>query len=169
MKRTYDAMRTGTVRIVRESGFVGDTPGRMLELLSLLQSRRSWTGADLAERLEVTERTLRRDVDRLRVLGYPVEAAPGRHGGYQLGRGGHLPPLLLTDDEAVAVAIGLRSAVDGSVTGMEDSAVSTLAKLDQLLPAALAQRVRALHESTASMLWGGEQERVDAASLLLLA
>src|SRR5579862_8449041 len=113
---------------------MGDTPGRMLQLLGFLQARPEWSGADLAERLEVNERTVRRDIDRLRLLGYPVEAVPGRHGGYRLGRGGRLPPLLLSDDEAVAVALGLRSAVDGTVTGMEDSAVSTLAKLDQILP-----------------------------------
>jgi predicted DNA-binding transcriptional regulator YafY len=150
--------------------FVGDTPARMLQLLGLLQARPAWGGAELAERLEITERTVRRDVDRLRELGYPVEAEPGRHGGYRLGRGGRLPPLLLNDDEAVAVAIGLRSAVDGTVSGLEESAVSTLAKLDHLLPAHLARRVRSLHESTASMLWSGSREdRVDAAHLLLLA
>jgi predicted DNA-binding transcriptional regulator YafY len=143
----------------------------MLELLSLFQARRSWSGTELADRLEITERTVRRDVERLRLLGYPVEAIPGRHGGYQLGRGGRLPPLLLNDDEAVAVAIGLRAAVDGSVAGLEEPAVSTLAKLDQLLPAHVAQRVRALHESTASLLWarGPDPEPVDAARLVLLA
>jgi predicted DNA-binding transcriptional regulator YafY len=148
---------------------MSDTPGRMLQLLSLLQAKRSWGGAELALRLEVTERTVRRDVDRLRELGYPVEAVPGRYGGYQLGRGGHLPPLLLNDDEAVAVAIGLRSAVDGSVAGLEEPAVSTLAKLDQLLPAHVAHRVRSLHESTASMLRGGEREQVESATLITLA
>lgn len=148
---------------------MGDTPGRMLQLLSLLQSRQSWGGTELAERMEVTERTVRRDVERLRLLGYPVEAIPGRYGGYRLGRGGRLPPLLLDDEEAVAVAIGLRSAVDGSVAGLEESVVSTLAKLDQLLPAHLARRVRAVHESTTSMLWSGRPEKVDAAGLVLLA
>ncbi len=149
---------------------MGDTPGRMLQLLGLLQARASWGGAELAERLEITQRTVRRDVDRLRELGYPVEAEPGRHGGYRLGRGGRLPPLLLNDDEAVAVAIGLRSAVDGTITGLEESAVSTLAKLDHLLPAHLARRVRSLHESTASMLWSGARaDRVDASHLLVLA
>jgi predicted DNA-binding transcriptional regulator YafY len=148
---------------------MGDTPGRMLQLLSLLQSRPTWSGAELAERLEITERTVRRDVDRLRLLGYPVEAAPGRYGGYQLGRGGRMPPLLLTDDEAVAVALGLRSAVDGSVSGLEESAISTLAKLDQLLPAHLGRRVRALHESTSSMLWGRRPEPVNARHLVVLA
>jgi len=148
---------------------MGDTPGRMLELLSLFQVRRTWGGAELAARLEVTERTVRRDVDRLRLLGYPVEAVPGRYGGYQLGRGGRLPPLLLNDDEAAAVAIGLRGAIDGSVAGLEEPAASALAKLDQLLPAHVASRVRSLHESTASMLRGGERERVDASHLITLA
>jgi predicted DNA-binding transcriptional regulator YafY len=148
---------------------MSDTPGRMLKLLSLLQTRRSWGGAELAARLDITERTVRRDVDRLRELGYPVEAVPGRYGGYRLGRGGRLPPLLLNDEEAVAVALGLRSAVDGSVAGLEEPAISTLAKLDQLLPTHVAARVRALHESTASMLWGGESEQVDATALVLLA
>ena len=149
---------------------MGDTPGRMLQLLGLLQARASWGGAELAERLEITQRTVRRDVDRLRELGYPVEAEPGRHGGYRLGRGGRLPPLLLNDEEAVAIAIGLRSAVDGTVAGLEESAISTLAKLDHLLPAHLARRVRSLHESTASMLWSDTRaERVDAAHLLVLA
>ena len=110
------------------------TAARMLALLALLQHRPSWTGAELADRLEVTDRTVRRDVDRLRELGYPVEALPGVSGGYQLGRGGKLPPLLLGDEEAMAVALGLRVAVDGSVTGLEEAAISVLARLDQLLP-----------------------------------
>jgi predicted DNA-binding transcriptional regulator YafY len=141
----------------------------MLELLGLLQARASWAGADLAERLEITERTVRRDIDRLRLLGYPVEAVPGRYGGYRLGRGGSLPPLLLNDDEAVAVAMGLRAAVDGTIAGLEESAVSVLAKLDQLLPAHLAVRVRAVHDNTASMLGRRRPERVEASSLVLLA
>lgn len=148
---------------------MGDTPGRMLTLLGLLQARSSWSGAELADRLEITERTVRRDMDRLRLLGYPVEAIPGRYGGYRLGRGGSLPPLLLNDDEAVAVAIGLRAAVDGSIAGLEESAVSVLAKLDQLLPARLASRVRAVHDHTASMLGRARPERVEAAHLVLLA
>src|SRR5580658_62382 len=162
-------MRTEVVLIVRNSVVMGDTPGRMLELLSLLQARRSWGGVELASRLGVTERTVRRDVERLRLLGYPVEAVPGRSGGYQLGRGGHLPPLLFNDDEAAAIAIGLRSAIDGSVTGLEEPAVSALAKLDQLLPAHVARRVRSLHESTASMLWGPQDQQVDSGDLITVA
>jgi predicted DNA-binding transcriptional regulator YafY len=141
----------------------------MLELLSLLQTRRSWGGMELAARLDVTERTVRRDIERLRHLGYPVEAVPGRFGGYQLSRGGRLPPLLFNDDEAAAIVIGLRSAIDGSIAGLEESAISAMAKLDQILPVHVAGRVRSLHESTASLLWRGPQEQVDAGHLMLLA
>lgn len=130
---------------------MSDTPGRMLRLLSLLQHRASWSGEELAERLEVTARTVRRDVERLRDLGYPVVAAPGTGGGYELGRGGRLPPLLLGDDEVVAVALGLRIAIDGSVTGMEEAAVSVLGRLEQMLPVHLASRVRAVHASTVQL------------------
>ena len=148
---------------------MGDTPGRMLDLLSLLQARPSWSGADLAERLEVTERTLRRDVDRLRSLGYPVEAVSGRYGGYRLGRGGSLPPLMLNDDEAVAVAIGLREAVDGTVAGLEEAATSILAKLEQILPTHLAGRVRSVRENTSSMSHPRRGDRVPAGHLVLFA
>jgi predicted DNA-binding transcriptional regulator YafY len=144
---------------------MSDSAGRMLALLALLQHRPSWTGAELAERLDVTDRTVRRDVDRLRDLGYPVEAAPGVSGGYQLGRGGKLPPLLLGDEEAMAVALGLRAAVDGSVTGLEEAAVSVLARLDHLLPHHLAARVRALHEATAN-LEGPSTEQVRSEVLI---
>ena len=147
---------------------MSDTPGRMLRLLALLQHRPVWSGADLAERLEVTDRTVRRDVDRLRELGYPVEAAPGTGGGYQLGRGGQLPPLLLGDEEAVAVALGLRVAIDGSVTGLEDAAISVLSRLDKLLPVHLAARVRAVHTSTVQMDRRGVEE-VSAEMLVGLA
>jgi predicted DNA-binding transcriptional regulator YafY len=120
------------------------TSARLLRLLSLLQVRRFWAGPELAERLEVTARTLRRDVDRLRALGYPVNAASGPAGGYQLGAGAALPPLLLDDDEALAVALGLRTAASGTVTGMEEAALRALAKLEQVLPARLRRRVNAL-------------------------
>jgi predicted DNA-binding transcriptional regulator YafY len=121
------------------------TSARLLRLLSLFQARRYWSGAELTERLEVTARTLRRDVDRLRSLGYPVNSTSGTAGGYQLSSGATLPPLLLDDDEAVAVAVGLRTAASGTVTGIEEASVRALAKLQQVLPARLRQRVSALH------------------------
>jgi predicted DNA-binding transcriptional regulator YafY len=121
---------------------------RLLELLSLLQTRPQWNASELAERLGITERTVRRDVTRLRELGYPVVADAGRAGGYQLGRGGALPPLLFTDDESVAVAIGLRAAATGGVAGYDEAAVAALAKLEQLLPATLRERVLALNAAT---------------------
>lgn len=120
------------------------TSARLLRLLTLLSSRRTWTGGDLASRLEVTDRTLRRDIDKLRSLGYPVQSTAGAAGGYRLGPGADLPPLLLEDDEAVAVSLGLRTAAGGAVSGMEEAAVRALAKLDQVLPARLQKRVRAL-------------------------
>ena len=122
-----------------------ETSARLLRLLSLLQARRDWTSAELADRLGVTTRTIRNDVDRLRGLGYPVEARPGVAGGYRLGTGGALPPLLLDDEEAVAVAIGLRSAANGSITGIGETSVRALAKLQQVLPARLRRQVGALH------------------------
>ncbi|HZB72579.1 MAG TPA: HTH domain-containing protein, partial [Acidimicrobiales bacterium] len=153
---------------MRDAGNMLETSARLLRLLSLLQARPVWTAPDLADRLAVTERTVRRDVTRLRDLGYPVEARAGPHGGYQLGRGGALPPLLLDDDEAVAVAVGLRAAADGSVSGLDDATVSVLAKLDQVLPARLAARVRDVHGVTAE-LRGRDPDRVDADVLVTLA
>lgn len=126
------------------------TSTRLLRLLSLLQSRRHWTGADLCERLEVDARTVRRDVDRLRELGYPVQASTGVGGGYRLAAGASLPPLLLDDDEAVAMVVALRSAA-GSVARIEDTTVGLLGKLDQLLPARLRRRVSALYSVTVSL------------------
>jgi biotin operon repressor len=121
-----------------------ETSARLLRLLSLLQARRDWTSGELAARLGVTTRTIRNDIDRLRGLGYPVEARPGVAGGYRLGAGGALPPLLLDDEEAVAVAIGLRTAASDAVAGIEESSVRALAKLQQVLPARLRRRVSAL-------------------------
>jgi predicted DNA-binding transcriptional regulator YafY len=125
-----------------------ETSARLLRLLSLLQTRKEWSGAELADRLGVTDRTVRRDVDKLRGLGYPVHATTGVTGGYQLGAGAALPPLLLDDDEAVAVAIGLRTAAAGAVTGMEEISVRALAKLEQVLPHRLRRRVSALQDYT---------------------
>ena len=127
-----------------------DTPSRLLRLLSLLSSRAWWSADDLADETGVTERTVRRDITRLRELGYPVDATTGRYGGYTLGRGGHLPPLVLDDDEAVAVAIGLRAAAGGA-TGTESAALSALAKLDQVLPARLREQVAALAAVTVGL------------------
>ena len=110
------------------------TSARLLRLLSALQSRRHWSGSELSERVGVDARTIRRDIDRLRELGYAVEASPGLGGGYQLKPGSSLPPVLLDDDEAVAVAVAVRAAA-GSIGKMEETAVGLLAKLDQLLPA----------------------------------
>ena len=121
---------------------------RLLSLLSLLQSRPHWTADELAGRLAITPRTVRRDVTRLRDLGYPVLAEPGPGGGYQLGAGGALPPLLLSDDEAIAVALGLRAAATGGVAGFEDSAIAALAKIEQVLPTRLRERVLALTVAT---------------------
>ncbi len=123
---------------------MSDTTSRALALLNLLQTHRHWTGAELAGRLQVTERTVRRDIDRLRELGYRIESAPGTAGGYRLEAGAALPPLLLTDDEAVALAIGLRLvASQRLVSGSEDT-ITALAKLEQVLPAPLRRRVNAL-------------------------
>ena len=125
-----------------------ETSARLLELLSLLQSRREWSGAELAERLDVGARTVRRDVERLRRLGYPVQATPGVAGGYRLGAGATLPPLLLDQEEAVAVAVGLRTAASAGVEGIEETSVRALAKLEQLLPTATRRRVAALGAAT---------------------
>jgi len=126
------------------------TSTRLLRLLTLLQSRRHWPGRDLCERLEVDARTVRRDVDRLRELGYPIHASSGHGGGYQLGAGSSVPPVLLDDDEAVAVAVALRAAA-GSVARMEETSIGLLAKLDQVMPARLRKRATALHSVTISL------------------
>ncbi|MFJ8505579.1 helix-turn-helix transcriptional regulator [Streptomyces avermitilis] len=146
-----------------------ETSARLLRLLSLLQAHREWSGADLAERLGVTPRTVRRDVDRLRELGYPVNASPGTGGGYQLGAGAELPPLLLDDDEAIAVAVGLRTAAGQGIEGIGESSVRALAKLEQVLPNRLRRRVSALTAFTVPMLRGPQPSAVDPAVLTELA
>jgi predicted DNA-binding transcriptional regulator YafY len=144
-----------------------ETSGRLLRLLSLLQARRDWTGAELADRLGVTTRTVRNDVERLRALGYPVDARPGVAGGYRLGAGGALPPLLLDDEEAVAVAVGLRTAASGSVAGIEESSVRALAKLQQVLPVRLRHRVSAFQGY--ALAGPGRGPRADPDVLTLIA
>ena len=146
---------------------MAETTQRVLRLLGLLQQRPVWTGPELAERLGVTTRSIRRDVERLRSLGYPVYAAQGVGGGYQLGRGRGLPPLLLDDTEAVAVAVSLRMAAGGTVSGASEAALRTLAKLDQVMPPKLRSEVRAIHEATQTLEYG--QVMVDGDSLLVLA
>lgn len=143
------------------------TSARLLRLLSLLQLHRDWTGAQLAERLGVTSRTVRSDIDKLRDLGYPVNATPGVSGGYRLGAGAQLPPLLLDDEEAVAVALGLRTAAGGSVAGMEETSLRALTKLEQMLPSRLRHRVNALESYTVPM--PGTGPTVDAEVLVAIA
>jgi predicted DNA-binding transcriptional regulator YafY len=127
------------------------TSARLLRLLSLLQTPRDWTGSELAVRLEVSPRTIRNDVERLRALGYPVHATRGSVGGYRLEAGTSMPPLLLDDDEAVAVAIGLRTATSGAVTGLEETSLRALAKLEQVLPPRLRRQVSTLQGVTVSV------------------
>jgi predicted DNA-binding transcriptional regulator YafY len=124
------------------------TSSRLLDLLALLQARPYWPGAELADRLEVSGRTIRRDVDRLRTLGYPVESLGGPAGGYRLRAGTAMPPLLLDEDEAIAIAVGLRTAARSSVTGIEETSVRALLKLEQVLPQHLRRRVAALGSAT---------------------
>ena len=131
------------------------TSSRLLTLLSLLQGRRDWPGGELADRLEVSGRTVRRDIDRLRELGYPVESLTGPTGGYRLAAGTALPPLLLDDEEAIAIAVGLRTAARTSVTGIEETSVRALVKLEQVLPSHLRRRVQALSSATMTLERGG--------------
>ncbi|MGH3982291.1 MAG: helix-turn-helix transcriptional regulator [Pseudonocardiaceae bacterium] len=131
------------------------TASRVLRLLSLLQNCRDWAGPRLAERLDVSPRTLRRDIERLRELGYPVRAISGVGGGYRLEAGAALPPLLLDDEEAVAIAVGLRTAAGGTVAGIEETSVRALAKLEQVLPSRLRRRVNALQTYTVPLITVG--------------
>jgi predicted DNA-binding transcriptional regulator YafY len=127
---------------------MSDTPARLLQLLSLLQTPRDWPGSELAERLQVSPRTIRRDVQRLRDLGYPVQATMGSVGGYRLVAGTAMPPLLLDDEEAVAIAVGLRTAASHAVAGIDEASIRALAKLEQVLPSRLRYRVRTLGAAT---------------------
>jgi len=144
--------------------------GRALRLLSLLQTHRLWRAAELAERLEVTERTVRRDVERLRELGYRVDATTGTAGGYRLAAGAHLPPLVFDDEEAVAVVVGLRAAAGAAIAGIEDASLQALAKVEQALPDRLRRRVSALNDSVVSLQrTHGGAGSVDAETLSTLA
>jgi len=143
------------------------TSARLLQILSLLQSRPFWAGGELADRLGVSTRTIRNDVERLRALDYPVESTPGVAGGYRLGAGAALPPLILDDDEAIAVALGLNAAADGSVLGSEEASLRALAKLDQVLPSRLRHRIATLHGAVVTVPRHGPA--IDPAVLLTLA
>lgn len=145
-----------------------NTSARMLRLLSLLQTHRYWPGAELSERLEVSARTLRRDIDRLRELGYAVDAVRGVAGGYQLRAGGSLPPLLLEDEEAVAIAVGLQSAASGAISGMEEPSVQALTKVIGLMPPRLRRQMDAIRSQTDNLPWRGGPE-LDASLLAVLA
>ncbi|WP_214102865.1 helix-turn-helix transcriptional regulator [Acrocarpospora catenulata] len=144
-----------------------ETSVRLLRLLALLQSRPDWPGPELAGRLEVTTRTVRNDVERLRLLGYQVHSTPGAAGGYRLGAGRALPPLVLDDEEAVAVAVSLHAAASGTVTGIEETSLRALAKLQQLLPSRLRHRIDAVRAATVSV--AGRGPTVDAGTLALIA
>ncbi|MGH3714883.1 MAG: helix-turn-helix transcriptional regulator [Micromonosporaceae bacterium] len=146
-----------------------ETSARLLKLLSLLQARRDWPGAALADRLGVSERTVRRDVDRLRDLGYPVHATRGTDGGYRLGAGAAMPPLLLDDEEAVAVAVSLRTGVRGAVSGVEETSLRALAKLEQVLPSRLRRRVTTLQQYTVAVPPDTSGPTVDASVLTVLS
>jgi predicted DNA-binding transcriptional regulator YafY len=146
---------------------VNATSSRLLEILSLLQARRDWPGGDLADRLDVSNRTIRRDIERLRQLGYPVESLRGPAGGYRLRAGSAMPPLLVDDEEAIAIAVGLRTAARASVAGIEDAAVRALVKLEQVLPSHLRRRVGALGAATVTLPVPGPT--VDPQHLTLLA
>jgi predicted DNA-binding transcriptional regulator YafY len=150
-------------------GKMSDPTSRALLLLSLLQTHKFWSGAELSARLDVSQRTLRRDVERLRQLGYPVDATPGAAGGYRLAAGAHLPPLVLDDDEAVAIAVGLRAAAGASIDGIEETSVRALAKLEQVLPNRLRRRVNAVHTNVSSLRWSVDSPTVDADALAVLA
>lgn len=143
--------------------------GRALQFLSLLQTNRFWPCAELAARLGVTERTVRRDLDRLRELGYPVDSTSGRYGGYRLATGAHVPPLILDDEEAVAVAIGLRYAAEAAISGIEETSLRALAKIEALLPHRLRRRVSALHSSVASLRRAVDDDVIHPESLSVFA
>lgn len=168
MTPPWQSIGTGSVLKVRQDGGVSETTARVLQLLGLLQGRRVWTSEELAARLNVTTRSVRRDVERLRELGYPVHASTGHGGGYQLGAGAALPPLLLDPEEAVAMAVCLRLAAGGSVAGVGESALRALSKLDQVMPARLRSQVAAIHESTVTVSSNSDTP-VDPEVLMTLA
>ena len=147
---------------------MASTGARTLRLLALLQSRRAWSAAELAQRLEVSPRTVRRDVDRLRTLGYPVRSTPGIDGGYQLGNGASVPPLVLHDDEAVALAVALHDTASTGSGDLAEAAVLALAKLTRMLPDELRLRAEAVVGATVAVTWGGDGSSPSMATLAVL-
>ncbi|MER5373720.1 YafY family protein [Streptomyces sp. NPDC002553] len=145
-----------------------DTPARLLQLLSLLQTPREWPGGELADRLGVSRRTVRRDIDRLRELGYPVQATMGSDGGYRLVAGKAMPPLVLDDEEAVAIAVGLRAGAGHALEGVDEASVRALAKLEQVLPARLRHRVSTLQAAT-TQLTSGDGASIAPETLTVMA
>ncbi|MFG2682819.1 helix-turn-helix transcriptional regulator [Streptomyces sp. NPDC048392] len=145
-----------------------DTPARLLTLLSLLQTPREWPGGELADRLGVSRRTVRRDIDRLRELGYPVRATMGSDGGYRLVAGKAMPPLVLDDEEAVAIAVGLRAGAGHAVAGLDEASVRALAKLEQVLPSRLRHRVATLQSAT-TPLTSGDGPSIAPGTLTVMA
>lgn len=145
-----------------------DTPARLLQLLSLLQTPREWPGGELADRLRVSRRTVRRDIDRLRELGYPVQATKGSDGGYRLVAGKAMPPLVLDDEEAVAIAVGLRAGAGHAVEGVDEASVRALAKLEQVLPSRLRHRVSTLQSAT-TQLTSGDGASIAPETLTVMA
>ena len=146
-----------------------DPTSRALQLLSLLQTHRFWRSTELADRLETTQRTVRRDIERLRDLGYPVDATPGRYGGYRLAAGSHVPPLILDDEEAVAVAVGLRYAAETTVAGTEETALRALTKIEGLLPHRLRRRVSAVHSHVSALRRASDDDAIDPEAISVLA
>lgn len=143
---------------------MADTSARILRLLSLLEARAEWTGPELAQRLDVSARTLRRDIGTLRDLGYPVTAVKGAGGGYRLGPGGKLPPLVLDDDQAIAIALALQTA-PATVTGIEDGVARALTTLRQVMPARLRAASEAFEVTTLRNYWEFAAPPIDAATL----
>lgn len=163
----YDSRmnRTHSVRFLRHCGVMADTTTRTLKLLALLQAHRLWAAGDLAARLGTTERTVRRDVERLRELGYPVESVRGAGGGYQLAPGGSLPPLVVDEEEAVAIVSALRSAASGPAAGLAEASVRALAKVTQVLPPKLRRRADALRAMSVPLVGEANAPAVDAEAL----
>ncbi|WP_018178585.1 helix-turn-helix transcriptional regulator [Jongsikchunia kroppenstedtii] len=147
---------------------MADTTERTLKLLALLQAHRLWSATELADRLDTTERTVRRDVERLRTLGYPVQSVRGNGGGYQLSAGGSLPPLVVDEEEAVAIVAALRSAASGAAAGLADGSVRALAKVTQVLPGKLRRRAEAVQAMSATVP-GMAAPAIDAEHLTTVA